>query len=103
MLCYNSTTMSLSLEEVRHIAFLARLELTPEEERRYAQQLSAVLEHAARLTEVDTGQIPPTASVLPLQAPLRPDRVRPSRSRESMLANAPAAERGMFRVPPVLE
>jgi aspartyl-tRNA(Asn)/glutamyl-tRNA(Gln) amidotransferase subunit C len=95
--------MAISLAEVRHIAFLARLELTPEEQERFAQQLSAVLEHASRLTDVDTDHIPPTASVLPLQAPLRKDVVRPSPSRARMLANAPSAERGMFRVPPVLE
>jgi aspartyl-tRNA(Asn)/glutamyl-tRNA(Gln) amidotransferase subunit C len=103
VLCYNSKTMAISLEEVRHIAFLARLELTPDEQRRFAQQLSAVLEYASRLIEIDTDQIPPTASVLPLQASLREDAVRPSPSRDRMLSNAPAAERGMFRVPPVLE
>jgi aspartyl-tRNA(Asn)/glutamyl-tRNA(Gln) amidotransferase subunit C len=95
--------MAISLEEVRHIAFLARLELTPEEQELYAKQLSAILEHAARLTEVDTDQIPPTASVLPLKAPLRRDVVRPSLPHALILRNAPATERGMFRVPPVLE
>jgi aspartyl-tRNA(Asn)/glutamyl-tRNA(Gln) amidotransferase subunit C len=95
--------MAISLEEVRHIAILARLELTPEEQERYAQQLSAVLDYAARLTEVDTDHIPPTASVLLLQAPLRKDVVRPSPPCAGILSNAPATERGMFRVPPVLE
>ncbi len=95
--------MALTLDEVRHIAFLARLELEEEELERYAQQLSAVLEYASRLNEVDTTQIAPTASVLPLQAPLRPDIVRPCPPRELMLSNAPEEERGMFRVPPVLE
>jgi len=95
--------MSLTVDEVRHIANLARLKLTPEEERRYAQQLSSILESAARLLEVDTTQIPPTATVLPLQAPLRPDIPRPCPPREKMLSNAPETEAGMFRVPPVLE
>ncbi len=95
--------MSLTVDEVRHIANLARLQLTPEEERRYAQQLSSILESAARLLEVDTAQIPPTATVLPLRAPLRPDTPRPCPTREKMLSNAPEAEAGMFRVPPVLE
>jgi len=95
--------MSLTVHEVRHIANLARLKLTPEEERRYAQQLSSILESAARLLEVDTAQIPPTATVLPLRAPLRPDIPRPCPPREKMLSNAPDAEAGMFRVPPVLE
>ena len=95
--------MSLTVDEVRHIANLARLQLTPEEERLYAQQLSSILESAARLLEVDTAQIPPTATVLPLRAPLRPDLPRPCPPREKMLANAPETEAGMFRVPPVLE
>ncbi|MFA9403382.1 MAG: Asp-tRNA(Asn)/Glu-tRNA(Gln) amidotransferase subunit GatC [Anaerolineales bacterium] len=95
--------MSLTVDEVRHIANLARLKLTPEEERRYAQQLSSILESAARLLEVDTAQIPPTSTVLPLRAPLRPDIPRPCPPREKMLSNAPETEAGMFRVPPVLE
>jgi aspartyl/glutamyl-tRNA(Asn/Gln) amidotransferase C subunit len=63
--------MKLTLAEVEHIAELARLDLTPEEKERYRQQLSAVLEHAARLQEVDTSQIPPTSSVLPPRSVLR--------------------------------
>ena len=102
-LCYNSETMAITIEEVRHIAHLARLQLSPEEEQRYTEQLSAVLEHAQRLQSVDTSQIPPTASVLPLNAPLRPDVSRPCPSQERMLANAPEPVEGMFRVPRVLE
>lgn len=95
--------MALTLDEVRHIAALARLALESEELERYAGQLSAVLEYASRLTKIDTSEIAPTASVLPMQAPLRPDIVRPSPPRELMLSNAPEQERGLFRVPPVLE
>ena len=95
--------MALTLEEVQHIAFLARLALEPDEMNRYARQLSDVLDYASRLLEVDTSQIAPTASVLPLQAPLRPDIVRPCLPRELLLSNAPEEERGMFRVPPVLD
>ena len=95
--------MSLTIDEVRHIAFLARLNLTPEEEQRYTEQLSAILDYAQRLSEVETDHIPPTASVLPLQAPLREDIPRPSPPREDILANAPQEKDGMFRVPPILE
>ncbi|HLF37924.1 MAG TPA: Asp-tRNA(Asn)/Glu-tRNA(Gln) amidotransferase subunit GatC [Anaerolineales bacterium] len=95
--------MALTAEEVRKIARLARLQLSEEELQRYAQQLSAVLDYAARLGEVDTSAIPPTASVLPLTAPLRPDEVRPSLPLEQVLSNAPSSEAGMFRVPRVLE
>lgn len=95
--------MAITLEEVRHIAQLARLRLTDEEETRYTEQLSAILEYAARLGDVDTSAVPPTASVLPLHAPLRPDTVRPSTPRDLILANTAASKDGMFRVPPVLE
>lgn len=95
--------MALSIQEVRHIAALARLKLTPAEERRYAEQLSAILDYAARLREIDTSGIPPTASVLQIKAPLRPDEPRPSPPRERILQNAPQTEDGMFRVPPVLD
>ena len=95
--------MALTLEQVRHIARLARLRLTAEEERRYAEQLSAILDYAERLKRVDTADIPPTAGVQDLQAPLRPDTPRPSLPRERALANAPAIADGMFLVPPILD
>jgi aspartyl-tRNA(Asn)/glutamyl-tRNA(Gln) amidotransferase subunit C len=95
--------MALTIEEVRHIAMLARLRLTSEEEKRYTEQLSAILEHAARLSEVDTSHIDPTATVLPLRAPLRPDEPRPSTPLNRILANAPKTREGMFLVPPVLD
>jgi aspartyl-tRNA(Asn)/glutamyl-tRNA(Gln) amidotransferase subunit C len=95
--------MALSLEEVQHIAQLARLRLTGEEERLFQGQLSDILEYAERLQSVDTDHIPATATVLDLSAPLRPDEPRPSPPREDMLANAADAERSQFRVPPVLD
>jgi aspartyl-tRNA(Asn)/glutamyl-tRNA(Gln) amidotransferase subunit C len=95
--------MPLSINEVRHIARLARLHLSPEEEQRYAEQLSAILDYAARLSSIDTSAVPPTATVLPFPAPLRPDEVRPSLDQSRALANAPESEDGLFRVPPVLE
>ena len=70
--------MTLTLSEVEHIAQLARLELTDEEKELYRQQLSAILEYAARLQKLDTSQIPPTSSVLPPRSVLRPDVAAPS-------------------------
>ncbi len=97
--------MSLTLEEVRHIAELARLRLTEEELHKYREQLSAILDYAARLNEVDTSAIEPTATVLPLRSVLRPDQARPSMPRETLLENAPDTDPagGMFKVRPVLE
>ena len=95
--------MTLTVGEVRHIAQLARLQLTTEEERLYTEQLSDILDYASRLGEVDTSDIPPTASVLPLRAPLRPDVARPCTPRDRILRNAPSDQEGMFRVPPILD
>jgi aspartyl-tRNA(Asn)/glutamyl-tRNA(Gln) amidotransferase subunit C len=94
--------MPLTLDEVRHIAQLARLKLSRAEEQLYASQLSDILDHVQRLQSVDTSQLPPTASVLPLTAPLRPDETRPSTPRQALLANAASVDDGMFQVPPVL-
>jgi aspartyl-tRNA(Asn)/glutamyl-tRNA(Gln) amidotransferase subunit C len=95
--------MTLTLAEVEHIAELARLKLTDEEKELYRQQLSAILEYAARLQKLDTSQIPPTSSVLPPRSVLRPDVAAPSLDLEDILRNAPQTENDQFRVPPVLE
>jgi aspartyl-tRNA(Asn)/glutamyl-tRNA(Gln) amidotransferase subunit C len=95
--------MTLSLDEVEHIAGLARLQLSQEEIELYRQQLSAILEYAARLQEVDTSGISPTSSVLPPRSVLRDDEPRPGLSLPELLGNAPQAEGRLFRVPPVLE
>lgn len=96
-------TMKLTLAEVEHIATLARLDLTVAEKEEYQQQLSAILEHVARLQELDTVGIPPTSSVLPVIGRLRADEPRDSLTVEAVLGNAPAQKKDQFRVPPVLE
>jgi aspartyl-tRNA(Asn)/glutamyl-tRNA(Gln) amidotransferase subunit C len=93
--------MTLTLDEVEHIASLARLRLTEAETARYGEQLSAILDYMAKLRQLDTSQIEPTATVVPLRTVLRPDVVRPSLTPEELLSNAPEAEAQMFRVPPV--
>jgi aspartyl-tRNA(Asn)/glutamyl-tRNA(Gln) amidotransferase subunit C len=95
--------MTLTQSEVEHIAELARLELTEDEKARFQGQLSAILDYAARLQELDTSHISPTASVLATQAPLREDLPVPGLDLKKVLANAPQAEDDQFRVPPVLE
>lgn len=95
--------MKLSLAQVEHIAELARLKLTDAELNRYCEQLSAILDYAARLQELDTAGIPPTSSLLPACSGLRPDEVRPGLSLEELMSNAPESEKDQFRVPPVLE
>ncbi len=95
--------MGLTLAEVRHIAQLARLGLSEEEETLYRDQLTAILDYAAVLQEVDTSQVPPTATVLRLRNVMRDDMVEPSLPREDVLANAPASEAGCIRVRAILE
>ena len=97
--------MSLTLSEVEHIAELARLKLTDEEKQRFRQQLSEILEYAARLQAVDTSHaMAPIATAQPA-APsvLRPDVPGSSLELKDVLSNAPQSESGQFRVPPVLE
>ncbi len=93
----------LTPEEVQHIAELAKLTLTPEEIERYAADLSAILEYAQQLQQVETDHIPPTASVLPLRNVMRADEPRPGLEPEEALANAPEREDGYFKVHAVLE
>jgi aspartyl-tRNA(Asn)/glutamyl-tRNA(Gln) amidotransferase subunit C len=95
--------MSLTLAEVEHIAELARLGLTDSEKVLYRDQLSAILDYAAILQQVDTSAISPTATVLPLRNVMRQDRTESAMPREDVLANAPATEEGCFRVRAILE
>ncbi len=95
--------MSLTLSEVEHIAELARLKLTDEEKDRFRQQLSEILEYAARLQAVDTSPVPPTPVQPAAPSVLRPDVPGPCLEPKELLANAPQAEDDQFRVPPVLE
>ena len=88
--------------DVAHVAQLARLDLTDEERERMVVDLSAVLDHAAGVAALDTAGVPPTAHPLALQNVLRADEVRPSLDRDEVLAMAPQAEDGRFRVPSIL-
>ena len=93
--------MKLSIEEVEHIAALARLSLTDAEKRQYSEQLSDILDYAARLDELNTDQIPPTASVLDINMRLREDASRPGLPPEDVLKNAAETQENQFKVPPV--
>ncbi|MFH1652342.1 MAG: Asp-tRNA(Asn)/Glu-tRNA(Gln) amidotransferase subunit GatC [Chloroflexota bacterium] len=95
--------MSLSREEVLHIARLARLGLTDAEVDRMREQLSNILENFEMLQQVDTTDVPPTAQSISLQNVFRDDEVEPSLSQDDVLANAPRREGEFFRVRAVLE
>ena len=92
----------ISRADVAHVARLARLDLTDDELSRFTDQLAAVLEHAGDLAAIDTAGVPPTAHPLELVNVLRDDVPRPCLDRVEVLAMAPAAEDGRFRVPKIL-
>jgi len=95
--------MSLTREEVLHIAKLARVGLSEEDVGRFQEQLSEILEHFEALRALDTEGVAPTSHPLPLESVMRGDEVEPSLSQEDVLANAPLADEGTFRVRAVLE
>src|SRR5262245_41503728 len=94
---------ALTRTDVEHVARLARLALTDAEIEQLTVELGAVLEHAADVASLDLDDVPPTAHPLPLRNVLRDDAVRPSLDRDEVLAAAPSAEDGRFRVPRILE
>ncbi len=95
--------MSITPEEVRHIARLARVGLVDDEISLFQGQLSEMLDYFQRLLEVDTDNVPPTAHTLAMHNVMRDDEPRPSLDKEDILANAPQREDDLFRVRAILE
>jgi aspartyl-tRNA(Asn)/glutamyl-tRNA(Gln) amidotransferase subunit C len=94
---------SITRDEVAHLGRLARLELSDDELDHLAGQLDVILSSVARVAEVAAEDIPPTSHALPLVNVTRPDVARPGLGAEAVLAGAPAAEDGRFRVPRILD
>jgi aspartyl-tRNA(Asn)/glutamyl-tRNA(Gln) amidotransferase subunit C len=93
----------LTRADVEHVAQLARLALDEEEVERLTGELGVILEHAAQVSALDTADVPPTAHPVPLVNVLRPDEPGVSLDRDEVLAMAPDAEDGRFRVPRILD
>jgi aspartyl-tRNA(Asn)/glutamyl-tRNA(Gln) amidotransferase subunit C len=91
----------ISIEDVEHVAKLARLALTDEEKQRFSKQLGAIIEHFNELKNVDTTGVEPMVHALPISNVLREDVVVTPPGREVLLQNAPAEENGFFRVPKI--
>ena len=89
--------------DVKYVAHLARLHLTPEEEAQFGQQLGQVLLHLEKLNRLDVSQIEPTAHAIPLANVFRPDQTGPCLSQAEALRNAPASANGLFLVPKIVE
>jgi aspartyl-tRNA(Asn)/glutamyl-tRNA(Gln) amidotransferase subunit C len=95
--------MSVSVEEVRYIASLARLRFSEHEEETLARQMSSILDYMAKLNELDTSEVPPMSHVLDLYNIFREDDVLQRITRDEALRNAPDADGEYFRVPKVIE
>lgn len=93
----------LTIEEVKHVAHLARLAITEEEAEKFAQQLGKMADFAEQLNELDTTNVEPTSHVLPLVNVMREDVAHEGLSREKMMLNVKEHEGGLVKVPSILE
>lgn len=95
--------MELTQEQARHVAKLARLDLTDEEVANLAADMAEVLTYVGKLAELDTDGIEPTASVVAQENPLRKDEVTSTPAPDRAVANAPRSEDTFFVVPSIIE
>ena len=95
--------MAVTDFDVHYVADLARLELAPEEERKFGAQLGQVLGYIEKLSQLDVSQVQPTAHAVPLVNVTRADETQPSLPAEEALRNAPAKANGLFLVPKIVE
>ena len=93
--------MSLSEQEVRHVAMLARLALTDDEVTSLQGDLNSILSHIDSIQQLDLANVPPTAHAIPVVNVTRPDVAVPGLSREMALKNAPAEQDGAFLIPQI--
>ena len=91
----------IGTDDVKHVAKLARLELTEDEINKYSQQLGSILEYVEQMNEVDTTGIEPMPHAIPVYNVMREDVVKYEQTKEEMMANAPFEEDGFFRVPKI--
>lgn len=91
--------MPVTIQDVEHVAKLARLEFTEEEKKKFTQQLNTILAYMEKLNELDTTNVEPLSYVLEQNNVLREDEVRPSLPQEEALANAPKQDGTYFKVP----
>lgn len=89
--------------DVKYVAHLARIALSPAEEAKLGAQLGNILGYIEKLRELDVSQVEPTAHAIPLINVMRPDEIRPSLPVEDALRNAPSQANGLFLVPKIVE
>ena len=93
----------ISLEQVRHVALLARLELSPQDENRLRTDMDEMLAYVDKLNELDTKNVAPTTQVGEAGTPMRDDEVTDRPDADAILANAPSRDRNYFKVPKIIE
>ena len=91
----------ISTDDVKHVAKLARLELTDEEINKYSKQLDSIIKYVEQMNEVDTTGIEPMPHAIPVYNVMREDVVKYEQTKEELMANAPYEEDGFFRVPKI--
>ncbi|MDJ0691737.1 MAG: Asp-tRNA(Asn)/Glu-tRNA(Gln) amidotransferase subunit GatC [Xenococcaceae cyanobacterium MO_188.B32] len=89
-------------EQVKKVAYLARLDITPEEEQQFTTQLNSILDYFEQLSELDTENVPPTTRAIELSNITRSDRLNPFPDKEALIKAAPEQEGEYFRVPKIL-
>jgi len=89
--------------DVKYVAHLARIALSPDEEKKIGAQLGNILGYIEKLSEADVASVEPTAHAVPMINVFRADEVRPSLSHDEALKNAPAKANGLFMVPKIVE
>ncbi|MDD4171297.1 MAG: Asp-tRNA(Asn)/Glu-tRNA(Gln) amidotransferase subunit GatC [Syntrophomonas sp.] len=94
--------MALTEKEVEHVALLARFNLSADEKRIFAEQLSSILTYVDTLNIIPTDDVEPLTYILPVHNVFRADEVKPGMPREEILANAPLAEEGQYKVPKIM-
>ena len=94
--------MPITIEDVDKIAKLAKLEFSPEEKKKFTEQMAQIVTYFEKLNELDTDEVPPTYHVLDIKNVMREDKVEPWLTQEDVLANAPARKLGFFSVPKVI-
>lgn len=90
-------------DDVRHVAYLSRLEFEGDELRRFTDELNAILQYVEQLRDLDTEGVAPTSHAIARSNVLRDDEPRPSLTNEEALANAPEREGGYFKVPKIIQ
>ncbi|MGH7953969.1 MAG: Asp-tRNA(Asn)/Glu-tRNA(Gln) amidotransferase subunit GatC [Limisphaerales bacterium] len=89
--------------DIKYVAQLARISLSPDEEKKLGAQLGGILGYIEKLKELDVANVEPTAHAVPMTNVTRADETRESLSREDALRNAPAKANGLFMVPKIVE